>query len=90
MIEINHIKDLLEQRIKDGIIPEVVKDRVSKTHFELYKAVDFLMNSDLRLVKKIIPIHLSGNSADPETIYKTLKFNFPDIEIVMNKQEVEL
>ena len=63
ILEVNYINSFLMRNVKSGRIPEVVKNRVVKSHFGLKNVIEFLNNSDLSIAKKIFPIHLSDNNS---------------------------
>src|SRR5690625_4017536 len=66
MVEANYAIDLLDHNIEHGIVPQVMKKRLVKSHFSLENVKEFLMANDLSKVEEIHLIHLSNNNADPE------------------------
>jgi|SRR5690625_94523 len=66
MVEANYAIDLLDYNIEHGIVPQVMKKRLVKSHFSLENVKEFLMANDLSKVQEIHLIHLSNNNADPE------------------------
>lgn len=63
LIECNYSNKILRQKE----LPETLKSRIMKSHFELENVKDFLRATDLKEVKEIILIHLSdGNSNSAE------------------------
>lgn len=65
MIECNYALDILDYNIENGIVPEVMKRRLIKSHFSLENVKEFLKANDLSKVQEIHLIHLSNNNADP-------------------------
>jgi len=66
MVECNYSKDLLEKNIKSGIVPEAIRNRIVKSHFELENVKEFFRVNDMSKVKQIHLIHISQNNGDPE------------------------
>src|SRR5690625_738234 len=66
MVECNYAIDILDYNIEHGIVPQVMKKRLVKSHFSLENLKEFLMANDLSNVQEIHLIHLSNNNADPE------------------------
>lgn len=63
MVECNYSMDILEQNIASGLIPEVMKRRLIKSHFSLENVKEFLKSNDLSKVKEIHLLHLSDNNS---------------------------
>lgn len=70
MVECNYKKEILNQNIEAGIIPEWLRKRITKSHFELENVKDFLKSSDLSRTKNIILIHLSSQNSN-KNLFKT-------------------
>src|SRR5690625_4633261 len=66
MVERNYAIEILVLNIEHGIVPQVMKKRVVKSHFSLENGKEFLMANDLSNVQEIHLIHLSNNNGDPE------------------------
>lgn len=66
MVECNYSKEILEENIKSGIVPEAIRNRIVKSHFELENVKEFFRANDLSKCDEIHLIHMSGNNADPE------------------------
>jgi len=73
ILEVNYIRSILDENLNSGLLPKTVKRRILESHFSLENAVKFLKSSDLSIAKKIIPIHLSSNNADPAKIKEVLE-----------------
>lgn len=69
LVECNYKKELLNKNIDKGIIPEWLKDRITKSHFELENVKNFLKSSDLSRTKNIVLVHLSSQNSD-KTLFK--------------------
>lgn len=65
MVECNYSRDLLEDNIKAGRVPEPLKNRLLRSHFSLDNVKGFLAANDLGECRKIYLLHLSGGNADP-------------------------
>lgn len=66
MIECNYSKKLLDENIENGSVPEVIRNRIVKSHFEIENLKEFFLSNDMAKVKEIHLIHLSSTNADPE------------------------
>lgn len=66
LIECNYAAAILDDNIRNGRIPKVVRDRTLKSHFSLKNCIDALRANDLTKVNNIVLIHLSSSNADPE------------------------
>ncbi|RFA37058.1 MBL fold metallo-hydrolase [Virgibacillus dokdonensis] len=63
LIECNYSMDILEQNIASGLIPDVMKRRLIKSHFSLENVKEFLKSNDLSKVKEIHLLHLSDSNS---------------------------
>jgi phosphoribosyl 1,2-cyclic phosphodiesterase len=66
MIECNYDTDLLCQNADNGTIPEVVRERIRKSHFSLDTVKEFFLANDLSKVKEIYLLHLSDGNSNAE------------------------
>jgi len=66
MIECNHSREILNQKVKDGVISLQQKKRIIKTHFGLEQVIKFLKVNNLSGVKEIWILHLSDRNSDAE------------------------
>lgn len=66
LVECNYQRDLLEENIENGTLPEWLKDRITKSHFELENVKEFLRSSDLSRTKNIVLIHLSSQNSNKD------------------------
>jgi len=64
MVECNYSKEILKENIENEIIPVGLAARVTKSHFSLDNAKEFLKATDLEKVNNIILIHLSNDNSD--------------------------
>ncbi len=62
MIECNYDKDLLEENIQSGIVPAEIRNRITRSHFELQNVKDFFRANDLSVAKEIHLIHRSSSN----------------------------
>jgi phosphoribosyl 1,2-cyclic phosphodiesterase len=65
MVECNYSLPILEESIREGRVPESMKPRLMRSHFSLENGKDFFKANDMKTVRQIYLIHLSGNNADP-------------------------
>lgn len=73
MLECNYSKKILEENIAKGNVPNFLKERITRSHFELENLKDFLRHSDLSKTRNIVLIHLSGNNSDAEGFKKEIE-----------------
>ena len=66
MLECNYDLPILQENVRNGIIPKVVEERTLRSHMSLEHCKDVLKANDLSNVSQIILIHLSGNNSEPE------------------------
>lgn len=64
LVECNYKKDMLDENINKNLLPEHLKNRITKSHFELENVKTFLRSSDLTNTKNIVLIHLSSQNSD--------------------------
>lgn len=73
MVECNYSRDLLEENIKAGRIPRLLKNRLLRSHFSLDNVKAFLAANDLGECRKIYLLHLSGGNSDPERFKREIQ-----------------
>lgn len=66
MVECNYSRELINQSVTNGRIPESMKRRIEQAHFSLENVEDFLRANDMSTVRRIYLIHISRNNGDPE------------------------
>lgn len=64
MVECNYAWDILQANLEDGTVPQVMKNRLLKSHFSLDNVKKFLLANDLSRVREIHLIHLSDQNSD--------------------------
>lgn len=73
MVECNYSRDLLEDNIKAGRVPELLKNRLLRSHFSLDNVKGFLAANDLSACRRIYLLHLSGGNSDPERFKREIQ-----------------
>lgn len=73
MVECNYSLPLLEESIRDGRVPESMKPRLLRSHFGLENVKEFIMSNNMRTVRHIYLLHLSGNNSDPAQFKKEIQ-----------------
>ncbi len=73
LVECNYKKEILDENIDNGKVPEFIRDRIIKSHFELENVKDFLRSSDLINTKNIVLIHLSSQNSDKKLFKKEIE-----------------
>ncbi len=66
MVECNYAMDILEDNVRRGLVPEVLKKRLLTSHFSLENVKEFLKANDLSQVREIWLLHLSDGNSDEE------------------------
>jgi phosphoribosyl 1,2-cyclic phosphodiesterase len=73
MIEVNYCMDVLNENIRTGVVPVVMKSRLMRSHFSLENAIEFLRANDLSKVEEIWTLHLSDSNSDEALIKRRLQ-----------------
>lgn len=73
MVECNYSRDLLEDNIRAGRVPGLLKNRLLRSHFSLDNVKAFLAANDLDECRKIYLLHLSGGNSDPERFKREIQ-----------------
>jgi len=72
MVECNYAMDILEDNVRRGLVPEVLKKRLLTSHFSLENVKEFLQANDLSKVQEIWLLHLSDGNSDAERFKKEI------------------
>lgn len=64
LVECNYTKDILDENIENGVIPISLRNRITRSHFELDNVIDFLKANDLSKVNTLMLLHLSSQNSD--------------------------
>ncbi|SHI76135.1 Phosphoribosyl 1,2-cyclic phosphodiesterase [Geosporobacter subterraneus DSM 17957] len=64
MVECNYASDILGGNVEAGRVPEVMKNRLLKSHFSLANVKEFFRSNNLDKVQEIWLIHLSDGNSD--------------------------
>lgn len=90
MVECNYIKEILDENIELGLIPQSLQIRLLKSHFSLDNVKEFLKANDLSKARKIILLHLSDGNSDAERMKSEVE-ELTGIEtVIAEKGTVEL
>lgn len=73
MVECNYALDILRVNVKNGLVPEGLKNRLLKSHFSLEHVKDFLMANDLSRVCEIWLLHLSDGNSDAKRFKREIQ-----------------
>ena len=66
LAEANYSSDILDENVRDGKIPAILKGRVVSSHMELDTLLNMLRVNDLSKVKRIYLLHLSDANSNAE------------------------
>lgn len=64
LVECNYVEEVLEKNASDGVISELLKSRIRRSHFGLEAVIRFLKSLDLSRCKRIYLTHLSNANSD--------------------------
>lgn len=64
LIEANFSQEIIDQKVRDGISPEFLRNRVFKSHMSLETCKATLKANDLSKVQNIVLIHLSDSNSN--------------------------
>lgn len=73
MLECNYETGIIEKNVADGVIPPIVKERVSRSHMSLETHIKTLQANDLSKVNTVVLLHLSGHNSAPEDFKKSVE-----------------
>lgn len=68
-VECNYDEDILDQNIKEGLVPIVMKKRLYKSHFNLENYKEFLRANDLSNLREVHVLHMSRSNGN-EKLFK--------------------
>lgn len=66
MVEANYSLEILNENIRNGSIPPVMKKRLMRSHFSLENVKEFLKANDLSKLQEIWLLHLSDSNSNAE------------------------
>lgn len=66
LLECNYSKDILDENILEGRIPQVMRKRLLRSHFSLENVKEFFRMNDLSKTEEIWLLHLSDSNSDEE------------------------
>lgn len=66
LLECNYSKDILDENILEGRIPQVMRKRLLRSHFSLENVKEFFRVNDLSKTEEIWLLHLSDSNSDEE------------------------
>lgn len=64
LVEANYSQEILDARLKSGVTPAFLRDRVLSSHMSLKTCKELLAANDLSNVNNIVLIHLSDSNSD--------------------------
>lgn len=91
LVECNYAKDLLDENIENGLIPLSLRNRITRSHFELNNVIDFLKANDLKNIRTIMIMHLSSQNSNEEYFKNQIQKNIGlPVEVARKGLEVYL
>lgn len=76
--ECNYSKQIAEQNVREGRLPEELLKRLYKSHMSIEHFIDFMRANDLSQCKKIYLLHLSDGNSDEKMFMDLVKAFAPD------------
>ena len=73
LIEASFDKKTLDENIKNGIVPAVMKRRLIKSHFSLENVIEFFKANDLSRVQEVWLTHLSDKNSNADLFKKEIQ-----------------
>ncbi|WP_164670936.1 MBL fold metallo-hydrolase [Virgibacillus doumboii] len=73
LLECNYSKDILDQNILEGRVPQLMRKRLIRSHFSLENVKEFLRVNDLSKVQEIHLLHLSDSNSDEERFKREIQ-----------------
>ena len=91
LVECNYKKSLLDENIENKIIPLSLRNRITKSHFELENVIEFLKSNDLSKVKNIMILHISSQNGNDGIFKSEIEKNIGlPVEIAKKNTEILL
>lgn len=72
LIECNYSKDILDERVDNGLNP-VLADRIVRDHMSLETCKDFFKANDLSKTRNIVLLHLSDSNSHAEQFKREIR-----------------
>lgn len=66
LIECNYDKNILNENINNGLVPNSLKNRLIQSHFSLDNVKEFLRASENDFIENIVLLHISNGNGDTE------------------------
>ncbi|MRG86979.1 MBL fold metallo-hydrolase [Salinibacillus xinjiangensis] len=73
LVEVNYSRDILDQNILEGTVPQMMRKRLIRSHFSLENFKEFLKANDLSKVEEIHLLHLSDSNSDEERFKREIQ-----------------
>lgn len=89
LLECNYKKSLLDENIQNKIIPLSLRNRITKSHFELENVIEFLKANDLSKVKNIMLLHISSQNGNGKIFKSEIEKNI-GLPVEIAKKGTEL
>ena len=73
IVEANYSQEIIDQKVRDGVSPEFLRNRVLESHMSLKTCKELLQANDLRQTNNIVLIHLSDSNSNAEQFKKEVQ-----------------
>jgi phosphoribosyl 1,2-cyclic phosphodiesterase len=73
LIECNYSLEQLNANVEAGVVPVELRNRIVRSHMSLETCKAFLLANDLRQVREIHLLHLSGDNSDAELFKREIQ-----------------
>lgn len=72
-VECNYGEEILNDNIRNGTVPLIIKNRLLRSHFSFENYKEFLLSNDLSHVREIWMIHMSETNSDKNAFQKEIR-----------------
>jgi len=73
IIEANYCSQIIDQKVRDGLSPKFLRDRVLTAHMSLDETKNFLKANDLSQVQNVVLVHLSNSNSHAERFQREVQ-----------------
>lgn len=73
MVECNHIKKLMDERVKNGTLNVSLRNRILKNHLSLENLLEAIKEANFTKLKKVYLLHLSDGNSDEKEILEAVQ-----------------
>ncbi len=91
LVEANYSQEILDEKVRNGVAPEFLRNRVLQSHMSLATCKEFLAANDLSMVNNIVLIHLSDSNSNASVFKQEIEnITCKNVHIADKGLEIEL